>query len=326
MLISVFRSSFSSKILIFSVLGILLWMDALIVPPEMPASPALSPLYQLAYNWMASINWMPTIIAFLLLFAEAVLFNYAITERGLLSKTTLMVALLYLVLMSHAPALLTLNPVIMANIFLIIALNKVLQIYGKKESLVHILDAGLLVGVASLFYFPAVIFLAFLLISLLNYSFLSWREWVVSVWGLCVPYIFLFGFYFWTDQLTEQFNAYGNYFTEISHLKFFHYPGIYHIFWTIIVIMLFLTFGKFLNRLNERTISLRKKYTVIIAMFLAGLLSFFYVHGNFEYHIMLLFIPVSIFVGFYFIEVKKTFWSEVMFGLLLLVIILAKFL
>lgn len=326
MLISLFRSSYSSKILIFSIVGILLWLDAFIGPPAMPAPPELSPLYAILHNWIGDIKWLPTILAFILLFIQAITFNYAVTERGMLSKTTFMIALVYLVLMSHSPEMLTLHPVLIANLFLIIALNRILQIYGKKESLVHLLDASLMVGVASLFYFPAILFLVFVLISLLSYSFLSWREWLIAPWGVVTPYIFLFGYFYWIGQLNDQLSHYGNFIAEISALNISHYPGIYHIFWSIIVIMLVLTLGKFLNRLGERTVSLRKKYIVIIALFLSGLVTFLYVHGNFKYHIMLLFIPVAVFIGFYLIEVKKTFWSEVMFGLLLLVIIIAKFL
>ena len=79
-----------------------------------------------------------------------------------------------------APALQN-NDVILANLFLLLALRRVLSLKSQRETVKKIFDATLWVGVASLFYFWSILFLFVVYFGILVHVGHRFKNWLVPL-------------------------------------------------------------------------------------------------------------------------------------------------
>src|SRR6185503_18765652 len=87
--------------------------------------------------------------------------------------------------------------------------------YKKEAALALIFDAGLLVSIASLFFFPYIVFILFIIAALMILRPFNLREYLMAILGLLVPYYFIGVYFFWYGKLPEFWQT-----IQISHLRF----------------------------------------------------------------------------------------------------------
>lgn len=73
------------------------------------------------------------------------------------------------------------NDVILANLFLLLALRRILSLKSQKETVKKIFDATFWVGVASLFYFWSILFLFIVYFGLLVHVGHRFKNWLVPI-------------------------------------------------------------------------------------------------------------------------------------------------
>lgn len=195
MLVRFFRSHQPVLIIIIPVLAVLLWLPAFI-HPILPIVKHQMPLFELVVNPLLAYPLLCTIVAFILLIIQAFLFNYIIDKYEITGKRSYLPVLMYIVFTSFSPELLWLHPGLFANIFILLALNRVLATYRNTSALSPCFDAGFLIAIASLFYFPAALLIIFVLIAVLVLLPFSWRLWVIVILGFLLPYIYVHTWYF----------------------------------------------------------------------------------------------------------------------------------
>ena len=230
MLINFFKTSYLLQYLLLILLGGVLWAGSFINPLEVAGSnELLTPGYNLLLDIIGYNSWLSVILAFILTISGAFLFNYTLSKNELISKNTLIAALVYIVLMSHSVSSMSLNPAIIASFLLIIVMHFIFQVYSKVEAYHQVFYAGFLTGIASFFYIPSLFFILFIWFTFIVYSLYYWREWLIVLLGFITPYLFLWTYFFWFDKLDLVFNAYNWYFSNITlfHfdfcLSFIHY-------------------------------------------------------------------------------------------------------
>src|SRR5690606_26963099 len=90
-----------------------------------------------------------------------------------------------------------LNPVLIGNIFVLLALRRILRMYRVQEITSMIYDAGVFLALGVLF-FPLLIFVVPLLwLSLKQLRTFNIREWVVPIIGLLTPMAFAVVLFWW---------------------------------------------------------------------------------------------------------------------------------
>ncbi len=325
MLIKFFKSNYLLQIHIFFLVGILLWLGAFIHPHSIvEINNNVNPFYTVIYNFFKGKNILNVIIALLLLFIEAIILNFTVSNNKLTKKNTFACAFIYFLLMSFSPDLLTLHPVLIANFFLILALNMVFKIYGKRDAFAEVFNASFLISIASFFYFPAIFFILLIWLSFLVYRLQTWHEFVISILGLILPYIFLASYYFWIDKLGFFVDMYLSFFYNPESIVF-NYNTFESVSIGFITILLFFSIINFLFRYNENLISIRKKIAVIILLLLVSILSLIYANGLCKFNESIIFIPVSVLITFYLSFVKRKFWAKTIFTLLILSIVISIF-
>ncbi|MCD4746426.1 MAG: hypothetical protein K8R58_09010 [Bacteroidales bacterium] len=325
MYIKFFKSSYTSQFLILFLLGILLWSNGFINPQVFPTDTdfSITPFYCIIVNLFGNSNWLPVLFAFLILFFEAVFFNSILINNDLAQKNTLLPALVYLILMSNCIQLLSLHQVLFANFFLIIVLNIVLKIYVIQNAYNLIFNTGFFIAIASFFYFPSIFTIIFIWFSFIVYRIFSWREWLISLLGLLIPYIFLSVYYFWYDSLDIAINNYFSFFNDIQYINLKNGFNIYiYLIWAIIIIFLLISFARLLPELYEKNINVRKKFWVLIWFFLISAISLIFSGNYLILHTTIVFIPISAFIAYYLSVLKKTLRAEIFFGLLVIIILI----
>ena len=219
MLIKFFRSSYLVHYIVLFFLALILWGGVIIHPVDVIPSSDISPFYSIIHYWLGGNKILFSILGLVLLFIESILINNIVTENDIVNRSSLLPGFLYVLLMSFLPELQTLHPVLIANFFLIILLNIIYKLFGQKVPLKQLYNLGLILGIASFFYFPIYIFIFYILIALFVLRTLSGRELVIPFVGLITPYFFLVVWYYVFEQLDLVFNAYLDFFKNISIIK-----------------------------------------------------------------------------------------------------------
>ena len=90
------------------------------------------------------------------------------------------------------------------------------------------------------------------------------------------------------------------------------------------VVLVLLIFGMItgLSRLSEKTIEIRKKTILLIWLIPVMILSIFFSASLLKYHLLISFITLSGLLSVYLLKIRKTFWPELIFVGILVVLLL----
>jgi putative flippase GtrA len=321
MFLRFFRSCFATQYIAIGIIGILLWSRAFFEPPGMPAPDGPVPLYALIYALLHGSPRAASMIGFILTLLSAFLLNRLLTSNEVVLKNSSLSALIFIALMSYFPFLLTLHQLSIATFILLMILERLYKSYSKSESLELTYVAGFLIGIASLFYLPFILFFFFLLISFIIFRNIDWHEWVGSFIGLATPYIFLSVYYFWFDEWMIKAHEYQHFFMISFDPAPFREPT-FLILSGIVLVLLVLGLITGLSRLSEKTIEIRKKTILLIWLIPVMILSIFFSASLLKYHLLISFITLSGFLSVYLLKIRNTFWQELIFVGLLVILLL----
>ena len=137
------------------------------------------------------------VVAFALNLAIAFILNNFINAERLMNRSNFLTGMAYMLLTSLLPSFNLLSSNLVAAVLLLTAFTMLYKSYNVKN---NIFNAALLIGLASLFYFPAIFFTicAFLALAILRPF--RFAEWIVLLLGLMTPYYFYAAYLFLTDQ------------------------------------------------------------------------------------------------------------------------------
>jgi len=313
MLIGIFKSNKPVVLITLPFVAVAMWVFAFINPVPLVAENTM-PFYSLFARWLGEIGLVANFLAILLLVIQSIMLNDTVTKSQILNRNNYLPSLLYLVLMSSCPSLLTLHPVLFANFFLIIAIGRMLTIYRQENVFSQVFDTGFLIAIASLFYFPVILLFPFVWISLIILRPFLWREWVIPL--MVVPYLFVGVYFFWLDELDSFWNEsivapiIDRTYNLVISESFYFLIG-------MSLIILFLSFRKLSEGLSLNTIRARKLLTVLAWFFVFSLISVLTAPSFSINYFVLIAIPLSIYTTSYFLSARSRLWPEVIFFLLI---------
>jgi hypothetical protein len=316
MIVRFFKSNSASGFILIPIVAIAIWVLGFFNLQAVPVKHTM-PFYELLVRPVSGIPWLSALIALLLLIVEGFLLNYIVNENEALTKKSNLPALFYIIFMSVNSSMLTLHPVLFANLFILFALNKIFNSYRKDIAFSQVFDAGLLISIASLFYFPCIILFPVIGIALILFRPFNWREWVISFIGVLVPFIFVCTYYFWNDIM--EYFLYDKMVFPIVFKKDRIPPSrpfyvLLGIGWFIVL----LAFGKLFNGLSGGAQRTKKALILMIWLFIFGGISIFIAPQIATKYFALLAIPLSIICSNYYLRLKREFWSEILFLALLI--------
>ncbi len=322
MIVHFFRSQYFVQYVLLFILTVLLWTDALLFPEKLVTGEGFMDFPSIK-NFVLSYPLVSLIASIVLLYFQALMLNAVAGLHRLVERNQLIVAAIYVLIMSSQPEMIQPNVMLLVNFLLILMLYVNMKLFGTIESLRSLFDMGFLVGLSSLLYFPSIAFLPFIFISLLVYQLFRWREWIVPIIGFFTPYLFIMVWYFWNDQFGEKFS----YFLLLFDFELPAYQNVTFensVIWGLFAMLVFLGLGKILKLASDGSVESRKKSRVVIFMFLFAVASAFFSGQTLISHLYLEIIPVVVFLSAYVSRLRKLFIIELLFSLILVAIIAIK--
>ena len=169
-MVSIFRSYHPAVIFLLLLYTVLFRMVLFTEPVTFQVPGNTNLLSQLTYraleNFIGDRNWIYHVISLLLIFFQALYFNYLINYYRILSKSSYLPAFSYVLVSSLFIEFTLLTSALIANTFLLFALAKIFSLYKKEKVVGIVFDAAFLVSLSSLFFFPYIVFFLFVIASI----------------------------------------------------------------------------------------------------------------------------------------------------------------
>jgi hypothetical protein len=303
--IAVFKQKSPGNVAVLFIFGLLLKLPLFIYPKNIVASRVDGRLYQWVISAVPSGNAaLYSVIAFSLLYIQALMINYLVNEYRMISKATFLPAMAYMLLTSLLPEWNYLSSPMLANTFIIWMFIYLFSLYNSDKAKAQVFNIGLIAGITSYIYFPSAAFVVCVLLGIMILKPFRLNEIFLFILGCTTPYYFHAAYLFLFDRL--------NFANFIPHLSV-SVPQIQNSIWVAGSILL-LTIPFFLGgyyvqvHLRRMLIQVRKNWSILL---LYLLLAFFipFINSDQSFHTWILVtVPFAAFHACaYFYPAKRIF-------------------
>lgn len=282
-------------------------------------------LFDLLKNLPANFTILSLSLGAVLCFIQAMLVNNIVNENKMLSKKNYVAGGVFVVFVSFFKEGLLLSPASIAITFLILCTARIFSLIKKEKSYGDIFDTGFLVAIATLFYFPCIIFIVFAYIGLATVRPFVLREWVGVLVGFITPFFLTFTYYYWYDRTAEMFLSLANMHAEswLTGLRLIKADKILIGSMSLIAIVSLVLLP---TALYSSLIQVRKfSNTLILFIFITAVASLLQqtVHLS---HFVLFSLPLGIIVSMVLMQIKRNVVAEVIHLILILLVLAMQFL
>lgn len=319
MLLKYFNSNRISILLFISLLPAVYWIPSLFISagnviPE-PAGILLG-RWILAFNH--DFRFMASVLALILVIINAYLLVQLNTVHIFIPVRTQLPSYFYALLVIGLTQMHQLTPPLVASTLLILVLFRILSAYKTDSFSIHFMDSGMLIALASLVYFPALVFFLFLLASMIILRPFIWREWLFTFLGLMIPYVFLISIYYLADI------PFATYFDDIAgSLKKAeqHFKLSQIVSWSYVLLLMLIGSYFMVGAINSMKIHARKFFLVYLLFFLLSILIYLLFRGAGAGMVYFVAIPLAYLFTYYFVKCRRTWYNEIFFLLFLLLLL-----
>lgn len=263
--------------------------------------------------------WSFKIVEFGLLFLQAIYITVLVRKHQLVTDSLLIPGATYILIASAVPSFLGLTSILIANTFLLIAIDYLMGTYRVPNSSGKIFNVGFFIALASLFHFSYIIFLLLAIFGLNYLRAFRISEMLALLLGALVVYFLVSTYYFWQDELDIfwQEQIY-NKVAFIDFVKISNNQYIELIIMGLLLLFILLSYSAIVKRQNAL---FQKKAGILYIIAAISLLSLVFQTNIITYHTGILIVPIGILLGLLFVNISKTA-SEVV-HIVLLIIVLA---
>jgi len=281
------------------------------------------PFFHLLLAILPNYDWVPPLILVLLIVLCAVQVAALFNKLNFLDRHTQLPALFFVLMVCSSLAIQNLSPMLCGLPFVIWALGRSWSAKADHTGITPHFDAGLLIGLASMFYFPYLLLLLALWVSMAFMRTFNWREWLFLAVGVGVVYLFvLSGHYI----LGRQFNiqVLGQEWWFSFNVQEALWPAI--VFWILSGVLFLWSLYWFVRIYGQS--KMRRKHLMKALMgfsFFILLLFLFAAAKNERFLMVLLAIPAAFFFSYLFngLYAKKRWLANGIFYVWLAVLLLS---
>ena len=266
-------------------------------------------------NWLHVGNWSPVLIICInatILTITGIFFSFLLQQYKIITKASLIPAVVFITLCSFFPDFLHSIPEVVCGMLLVFILFKIFGVYNKTKADNTYFDTGLLTGITSLLYFPAILFCVFGMFSLFRMRSTSFREFFIFCLGVLVSYFLVGTVLFWYDVLPEfltaQFsipksmNMAAGAFGVISIVKL-----------SLIGAALVVSLVYYSNRFSANLIQVRKYLGAFVLLFIFSTGAIFMHYPLEEGGLFFAIVAASVFISYFFYHSKNRLTPELMY-------------
>jgi hypothetical protein len=257
------------------------------------------------------------LLAFLLLFTQAVSLNRVINNNRMTQRQTFLPGMAYMLVTSLFPEWNYFSAPLLINSILILILSGLFNTYNQPRAKGIIFNVGLGIGVMSFIYFPSMIFMVWAIFALMLLRPFRINEWLLCLLGITAPYYFYIIYLVLSDRWNIQ---------KIIPYFNFQVPQLAQSIWlaisTFFLSLLFLLGGYYVQEnLRRMLIQVRKDWSLILLYLLAGILiPFLNASKSFENWVIVA-VPFSAFHAAAYLYPAKKIYSRLLFWTMVIFIV-----
>ena len=311
MILKFYKSDNLTGLVLLPIIGFLFWLPALLSPAVVDFSNA-SPLFQ----WVLSLGGpiFSAVIALLIIVISALVLNDVINKNELFNRNTFLPALLYLMFMSAIKEHQLLSPIVVSNLFWILALKQLFNIYSQVPCKRQVFNATALMLFGGLFYFPSLLMVVLVWVALKILRPFVWREWIIPFFAFIVFGVYYIVALIWGNSI----NNWSDYFTFDSEQyssiqKAISWP--YYILLGIVLFLVGFSGHTILKQYKASSLRFRKiifffLFVIILSIAILSIVQYF---SNENVYLLVGAVPLSLLITFYFNYAKKERLSQFYF-------------
>ncbi len=319
MIINLFKTNQLSGIVFLLLFQVLVFLSPALHSVPLRYNTEDTIIYNSLFEFWAHIKWLNLSLSFVLIFAQSMMYNYMMIQLNLLGRTTYLPAFFYLLIACMLPGNLLFNSAIVAASFIVPAVYILMTAPADKKPLRTVFNISILFSIGSLFYLQALFYFPFVLIAMAMLGMLTFRSALVSLIGFLVPYMYVFSYYFWIDDIEGYWQR--QFVTLIDFIpQSFPYKIAELILYGLIVVLLGLSLFRYITTRFTLKVIQRKIYNVFTLFFLITFLIPLFFKETHKQQVVLLAIPMGVYLSFYFLNLKRQ-WIADVFTLLLFITI-----
>lgn len=254
-------------------------------------------------------------IATVWIFVNAASFNLLLVRNRVYKESNYLPSLFFVLIACTIPDFMALSPQLMASTFIIMSLNNVFRRIDNEVTDELFLYSGIYLGIAGLFYFPAVIYFLIFLLSFVLFSNPIIRRVLLYLYGFLIPFLVTYCYFYWFENEMYLLN-------DVVRRGLFGDPVVYlglEKWWLVFAIPLFWgLLALFITFIKGRFTNFENKISQVMFLLLLGGVGVIWLDVERSPTQAILFLPViSFFLTHYILLIKKRLYKVVVPFLLL---------
>ncbi len=305
------------QFIVLLVFAVLFWLKYFILPQpvQMNFEASPMPLFQMVSSLLAGQEFLSKIIALSLLVINALLLSRLNMKFIVLKSRTYLPAFIFLLVVSSYLPLQQLNPAVFASLFLLFAIEAILGTFKREGLAYEYFLASFLISMGSLFYARGVFLMFIIWIGLSLFRNIRWREWIFTIIGFLIPYLFLFSWYYVTGQeLYPRWQEMTMNF--LPDHDFSHFNRYYILFYAYLALLILLASRKMIGSYQGLKIYVRKFYRLNFWIFAVTLIIYFSLYSRSIEMIYFNGFAIAYILSYYFFNLRSKLNGEILIGLL----------
>lgn len=169
------------------------------------------------YEWL-SMPIIQVIISIILILIQALMINSIGIKNRLAGEATLFGGIVFIILVSLSPSILSLTHIHFAILFMLLAMQNIFNTYKNSDAVGNIFASGFFISVAAIFHPPFIVFVLWGFISLMIIHSFKMKEKLQYFAGVGVAIYLLYGFVFYFSDGLKL--AMSNFYKQLGTFHF----------------------------------------------------------------------------------------------------------
>ena len=203
-MIGIFKQKSPANVFLLLVFGVLIKLPMFLYPHVPVVKPEDGLFYKGILDFLKPVavnnpSIFPSIV-FLLLFLQSVILTRFINAQRLMSKSTFLPGMAFLLITSLFPEWNYFSAPLIVNSILLLLLTSLFRIYNQPAAKGAIFNIGLALGISAFIFFPSITYIIWILLALAIMRPFRLNEWLICITGVATPYYFFAVYLIVTDQ------------------------------------------------------------------------------------------------------------------------------
>lgn len=270
-----FRHSYIAQLVVITLLLVVLWIPAFVTQfHDTAVGLPTTPLYNLIAALFDSSSVAMTVLTFIVMCLCALFFNSMLSVNQLVTRNSSIGAFVFVLCMCCVQLRDEYYPFLLAGTFIMMAMQTIYLIYQVEKPESYLMNAGLFVALASMFYYPAILLIIWVLMSLVIMDIRELKHYIIPILGFLMPYFIMLICVYFNHTLIENYQNYLVAFNDFGFEKL----GLTTME-TVALILVFVFMGLSLMMIKsgnaDNSVGTRKKINVTLWLFAFGFMMLF---------------------------------------------------